>query len=171
MEGNGGAERPGHVAGELGRNSGEGERLGARQCRLTCARQWPRRWRRGRGRRGGALGRLARPETWSNGRESSPKRGGACCGNGGAKWEALSEWRSRLRHPLGAWQLVDAVGADRGGRRWRTADSWPDTRRWVSSIQSETFFWNADCSDWIPKFNNVLLSAQSMVLARIWSSG
>ena len=38
MEENGGAERPGHVAGELGRNSGEGERLGARQCRLTRAR-------------------------------------------------------------------------------------------------------------------------------------
>ena len=28
---------------ELGRNSGEEERLGARQCRLTHARQWPRR--------------------------------------------------------------------------------------------------------------------------------
>jgi len=45
MKENGGAERPGHVAGELERNSGEGEQLGAQQCRLTCARQWPRRWR------------------------------------------------------------------------------------------------------------------------------
>jgi len=45
---------------------------------------------------------------------------------------------ARLRHPPGAWQLVDVVGADKRGRRWRTADRWPDTRRRVSSVQTES---------------------------------
>jgi len=34
---------------------------------------------------------------------------------------------ARLRRPLGAWRLVDIVGADRRDRRQRTADRWPDT--------------------------------------------
>jgi len=171
MEGNGGPERPGHVADELGRNSGKRERLGARQCHLTCARQWLRRWRRGRGSSGEAFGGLAWPEAQWNGQESSPKRGGARCGNGGAKWSALSEWRSRLRHPLGAWWLVDAVGADRRGRQQRTADRWPDTWRRESSVRTESVSESPDCSDLIPKFVDVLLPAHSVVLSRTWSFG
>ena len=44
---------------------------------------------------------------------------------------------ARLRRPLGAWRLVDVVGADRRGHRRRTADRWPDTRRRASSVQTE----------------------------------
>jgi len=67
---------------------------------------------------------------------------------------------ARLRRPLGAWRLVDDVGADRRDRRWRTADRWLDTRRRVNSDQTETFTESLDHSDWNPIFNNVLLSAQ-----------
>ena len=45
---------------------------------------------------------------------------------------------TRLRRPPGAWRLVDDVGADRRGRRRRTTDRWPDTRRRVSSVQTES---------------------------------
>jgi len=45
---------------------------------------------------------------------------------------------ARLRHPLGAWRLVDDVGADRRDRQRRTADRWPDTRRRVSSVRTES---------------------------------
>ena len=45
---------------------------------------------------------------------------------------------ARLRRPLGAWRLVDDVGADRRGRRRRTADMWPDTRRRTVSVQTES---------------------------------
>jgi len=45
---------------------------------------------------------------------------------------------ARLRRPPGAWRLVDVVGADKRGRRRRTADRWPDTRRRVSSAQTES---------------------------------
>ena len=54
---------------------------------------------------------------------------------------------ARLRRPLGAWRLVDDVGADRRGRRRRTAARWPDTRRRVSSVQLNRFSESADCSD------------------------
>jgi len=77
MERNGGLEGPGHVAGELGRNSSEEEELGARQCRLTRARQWPRRRRRGRGGSNDAFGWLAWPETARNARARLLFRGGA----------------------------------------------------------------------------------------------
>ena len=46
---------------------------------------------------------------------------------------------ARLRRPLDAWHLVDDVGADRRGRRRRTAARWPDTRRRVSSVQLDRF--------------------------------
>ena len=87
-------------------------------------------------------------ELWADwlGRRSDGTAERARRGNGGAKWSALSESRSRLRHPLGAWRLVDAVEADRGGRRQRTADRWPDTRRQVNSVQTETFSESADCN-------------------------
>jgi len=45
---------------------------------------------------------------------------------------------ARLRRPLGAWRLVDVVGTDRRGRRLRTADTWPDTRRRTATVQTET---------------------------------
>jgi len=54
---------------------------------------------------------------------------------------------ARLRRPLGAWRLVDDVGANRRGRRRRTAARWPDTRRRVSSAQLNRFSETADCSD------------------------
>jgi len=54
------------------------------------------------------------------------------------KWEALSEWRARLRRPLGAWRLGDAVGADRRGRRRCTVDRWPDTQRRMVFVQTES---------------------------------
>jgi hypothetical protein len=57
---------------------------------------------------------------------------------GGAKCAALSEWRALLGRPLGAWRLGDAVGADRRGRRRRTADTWPDTRRRAVSDETES---------------------------------
>ena len=53
---------------------------------------------------------------------------------------------ARLRRPLGAWRLVDDIGADRSGHQRRTADRWPDTRRRVSSAQTEPFSESADCS-------------------------
>jgi len=45
---------------------------------------------------------------------------------------------ARLRHPSSAWRLIDDVGADRRGHRRCTADRWPDTRRRVSSVQTES---------------------------------
>jgi len=54
---------------------------------------------------------------------------------------------ARLRCPLGAWRLVDDVGADRRDHRQRTADRWPDTRRRVNSAQTETFTESFDHSD------------------------
>ena len=54
---------------------------------------------------------------------------------------------ARLRRPLGAWRLVDDVGADNRDRRRRTADRWLDTRRRVNSAQTETFTESLDHSD------------------------
>ena len=45
---------------------------------------------------------------------------------------------ARLRRPPGAWQLVDDVGANMRGHRRRTVDRWPDTRRRISSVQTES---------------------------------
>jgi len=109
------------------------------QCGLTSARLRERGGRRGRGRRGGALGGLAWPEMRWCGRESSPKHGGARRGDGGAKCGALEGRMAGLRRPSGAWRLVGDAGADRRGHRWCTANRWPDTRRRVSSVQTETF--------------------------------
>jgi len=95
MKENGGAERPGHVA-------GEGERLErgrtARSSAMppypcsTVAKEVTSRYRTSRqssGRVGLAGGAV--------------KRGGAHRGDDGAKWKALSEGRSCLRLPLGVW--------------------------------------------------------------------
>ena len=54
---------------------------------------------------------------------------------------------ARLRRPLGVWRLVDDVGVDKRGRRRRTADRWPDTRRRASSVQLNRFSETPDCSD------------------------
>jgi len=54
---------------------------------------------------------------------------------------------ARLRRPLGAWCLVDDVGADRRDRRQRTADRWPDTRWRVRSVRTESVSESLDCSD------------------------
>jgi len=45
---------------------------------------------------------------------------------------------ARLRRPLGAWRLVDIVGADWRGHRRHMADRWPDTRRRASSVRIES---------------------------------
>ena len=54
---------------------------------------------------------------------------------------------ARLRRPLGAWRLEDDVGADRRDHRWHTADRWPDTRRRVSSVRTESVSESPDRSD------------------------
>ena len=74
---NGGAVRPGHVAGEHVGTPVREKLLGARQCCLTHARQWQWRWRRGRGSSGEALGGLAWPETGRKARAESLTHGGA----------------------------------------------------------------------------------------------
>ena len=68
-------------------------------------------------RRGGAAGRARR-------------------GDGRAKWKALVEWVSRLRHEVAAWQLEGVVQADRRDRRRRTVDTWADTQRRTASVQN-----------------------------------
>ena len=79
-------------------------------------------------------------ELWAGwlGWRSSPKRGGARHGRRRAQCGALEGRMARLRRPLGAWRLVDDVGANRRGRRRRTADRWPDTRRRTVSVQTES---------------------------------
>ena len=63
------------------------------QCGLTSARLRERDGRRGRGRRGGALGGLAWPETRWSGRESWPKHGVARRDRKRREWSALSKGR------------------------------------------------------------------------------
>ena len=53
----------------------------------------------------------------------------------------------RLRRPLGAWRLVDVVGADRSDRRRRMADTWLDTRWRTATAQTETFSESPDPDD------------------------
>ena len=54
---------------------------------------------------------------------------------------------ARLRHPSGAWQLVDDVGADRRGHRRRTVDTWLDMRRRTATVQTESVSESPDRSD------------------------
>jgi len=94
MEGNGGAERPGHVADEHGGTPVRKKPLGARQCRLTRARQRQWRRRRGGGSSGGAFSGLAWPEMGRRARAESLTRGGARRGRERREERALErEWR------------------------------------------------------------------------------
>ena len=54
---------------------------------------------------------------------------------------------ARLRRPSGAWRLVDDIGADRQGHRWRTVDTWPDTRQRTATVQTESVSESPDRSD------------------------
>ena len=113
--------------------SGEGERLGARQCRLTRARQWPRRWRWGRGRQGRALGGLAWPEARWNGRSSLRRRwsemGGVerVEGASEASTRCVATWRRR-----GSWQAGSSTAYGRHLAGHAAADG---------DCPTESFFW------------------------------
>jgi len=80
---------------------------------------------------------VERPGELAEARRSSPR----------TKADAI--WRSGGANgaSVGAWWLVDIVGADRRGRRRRTADTWPDTRQRMATVQTETFSESPDPDD------------------------
>ena len=89
------------------------------QCGLTSARLRERDGRRGRGRRGGALGGLAWPETRWSGRESWPKHGVARRDRKRREWSALSKGRVRGVHAVRGdlWATLDLTGGAIDGVR------------------------------------------------------
>ena len=140
MRRNGGAERPGHVAGELVRNSDEGEWLGAWQCRLTHARQWPRRWRRGRGSFGGAFGGLAWPEAAREAQAKLPFRSGARRG----EMEERERWGGEMRTTEARGGVVASKWRRRG---WQVGSPLTYGRHGSSTCRPAGDWWN-----WIARF-------------------
>jgi len=88
-------------------------------------------------------------ELWADwlGRRRDGTAGRARRGRRRTQCGTLEGRMARLRRPLGAWCLVDDVGADRRDCRRRTAARWPDTRRRVRSVRTESVSESLDCSD------------------------
>ena len=171
MERNDGVGRSGHIAGEHGGTPVRKKQGGAWQCCLTRARQWQWRWQRGRGSSGGALGGLAWKETVRKARAESLTHDRARRGRSREERERWGGKWGRLALGVASWRPSGGVGADRRGRRRRTAAMGPPRVDWPATDETESFNSVAVDSVWTLTFVDVLLAIHSVVLAQICSNG